>query len=238
MPSKLAAICPLDGRYRRKVDDLARILEREQLCSVDQEHWEIVKSLSPHSSEHALIANRVRVEVAYLQELAREGLVEMRGDDLAAVESLCKVTEADAQLIKDIEVKGVPGINNGDKTTHDVKAVEYYMRAKLEKLGFSPKKLTMIHFALTSEDIDTSSYTLMFKGAVDTLLPVLETAIGNDGFSNELKREKNNLEKLVFTGKMAGAIGNYSAHRATFPEIDWEELSKRFVSRLILSTCL
>jgi len=138
--TELLAISPVDGRYREDVAGLAE-------CA----------------SEFALIKNRVRVEILYLIKLI--GQVDR---DLSAEEernligSYLNLTYADAQKIKDIETKGVPGINNGKKTDHDVKSVELFLRDRFKGTSLEDR-LEFFHFGLTSEDVSNLAYTLMLK---------------------------------------------------------------------------
>ncbi|MBW2969841.1 hypothetical protein KY309_00900 [Candidatus Woesearchaeota archaeon] len=220
MVSKLKAVCSLDGRYRRKTDNLAELLGREQLCSLDEEHYFIVKELSDTGSEFALIRNRVRVELMYLSHLVDTGLVPF--SLLTQIIGIEKVSEDDAQLIKDIEVKGVPGINNGNKTNHDVKNIEFYIRHRLEKT-VPPELLAMIHFALTSEDVDNIAYTLTMRDSVSSLLSFLHSTEVDPSCARSL-------ENLVWTGKFGGAVGNRSAHRVARPDYDWEIFGLNFLS--------
>src|SRR5258706_6914580 len=105
MPSSLAALSPLDGRYARTVEPLRQ-----------------------YFSEQALIRYRLRIELAWLQALAAEpALREIRkfsGKTLAEFSRLLKgFSERDAEHIKYIEAE----------TNHDVKALEHWLKAKLWK---------------------------------------------------------------------------------------------------------
>lgn len=147
MPSPLTALSPLDGRYARSADPLR-----------------------PYFSELALIRYRVRVELAWLRALAAEkALAEIRPFSRATLAALDKLvsnfSEKDGEAIKAIEAR----------TNHDVKAIEYWLKAKLAKNREVQQALEFIHFAATSEDINNLSYALMLKEARDeVMLPRLE----------------------------------------------------------------
>ena len=103
MASSLTALSPLDGRYARSADPLR-----------------------PYFSEYALIRYRVRVELAWLAALAAEPAVaELKPFSKATVAGLktlgANFSESDAKKIKDIEAE----------TNHDVKAIEYWLKARL-----------------------------------------------------------------------------------------------------------
>lgn len=149
--SDLLAITPIDGRYR-----------------------EDVKELVPYSSEKALIQNRLMIEVEYLIALQSLDITKFSSEECATLRGLYQnLSDADAQMIKDIETKGVAGINKGKKTDHDMKAVELFMRNKLAGSSIEDR-LALIHVCLTSEDVNNLAYTLMLKnGVYKCLMPAL-----------------------------------------------------------------
>jgi adenylosuccinate lyase len=151
--SALTALSPLDGRYAAKAAPL-----REYL------------------SEYALIRYRVLVEIRWLQQLADESSV----TELPALEPPVKdilnrlIDEFgpdDARRVKALEAE----------TNHDVKAVEYFLREKLE--GVTGRKGTLfsfLHFACTSEDINNIAYALMLRDARQRVLLPATRALASD----------------------------------------------------------
>ena len=150
MPSPLAALSPLDGRYAKSADPLRA-----------------------HFSEQALIRARVRVEIAWLRALAAErGIRELKPFSRATAGALQRLlagfSERDAEHIKNIEAQ----------TNHDVKAIEYWLRGRLGDNPEVKRALEFIHFACTSEDINNLSYALMLSEARDgVMLPRLDEVI-------------------------------------------------------------
>ena len=135
----LTAISPIDGRYRNKTDKLAG-----------------------YFSEYALIRYRVRVEIEYFITLCELPLPQLEAFDHQLFEPLRDIyrhfTESDAARVKDIE----------KITNHDVKAVEYFIKEKIdESPAFKAQSLKFkefIHFGLTSQDINNTSVPLSIKG--------------------------------------------------------------------------
>ena len=129
----LTAISPIDGRYRDRTRNLSR--------------W---------FSEQALMRYRLQVEVAYFKFLCAIPLPELEGTPvvkLAPVEKrIATLSTSDAQRIKDIE----------KVTNHDVKAIEYYLKERLEEVGLATQK-EFVHFALTSQDINNTALPLLIK---------------------------------------------------------------------------
>lgn len=140
----LTAISPVDGRYRSKVEDLA-----------------------PYFSEFGLIKYRVHVEVEYFIALVDSGIASLQSIDKSVFPALralvTNFSETDALAIKSIE----------RTTNHDVKAVEYFLKEKMEALGLG-NHLEFIHFGLTSQDINNTAIPLSIKEAINEVyLPVL-----------------------------------------------------------------
>lgn len=137
--TSLNAISPIDGRYRGKVS-----------------------SLADYFSEEALIKYRVQVEIDYFIALCEIPLPQLKDfdtskfDDLKAIYT--KFSTEDAQAIKDIE----------KVTNHDVKAVEYFIKDKFDKLDLQPYK-EFIHFGLTSQDINNTAIPLSIKEAMNAV---------------------------------------------------------------------
>lgn len=148
--SALTAISPLDGRYRNKSQDLAA-----------------------YFSEFALIRYRVLVEIRWLQTLAANSeIVELDCFDEAENGLLNQLVDefdlADAESVKAIEAV----------TNHDVKAVEYFIKEKLQAHENLTSRLEFVHFACTSEDINNLAYALMLKDARESvMIPIMEKLI-------------------------------------------------------------
>ncbi len=116
--------------------------------------------------------HRVKVEIAWLVALSEAGFAELKPFSPAARAVLEKLAdefgEADAERIKAIEAV----------TNHDVKAVEYWIKEKVQHLPELMAASEFIHFACTSEDINNTSHGMMLKAARDTvLLPAIDNVI-------------------------------------------------------------
>jgi adenylosuccinate lyase len=233
---RLTAISPVDGRYGEKLDDLRGIF-----------------------SEFGLIRQRLRVEVEWLRWLASENeLAEVPTLSSEAQSRLDEVltnfSEADAERVREIE----------RTTNHDVKAVEYFIKERIES---QPELLAIsefVHFACTSEDINNLAYGLMLAESREScLLPMMDeviaeirslaeetaaqpmlsrthgqpaspTTLGKElaNVVARLARQRQQLQDVPILGKMNGAVGNYNAHIAAYPELDWPGISRRFVESL------
>jgi adenylosuccinate lyase len=223
------SLTALDGRYSRSVNELTDIF-----------------------SEYGLIKYRIFVEIEWLKFI----LIDLKLDqfDTALSHKLDEIVNAftieDAQAVKSIE----------KKTNHDVKAVEYYIKDKLDQSGLAQIK-EWVHFACTSDDINNTSYALMLKHGkkvIVTLLnqlvedlekkavhyktepmmsrthgqPASPTTVGKEfvNFAWRIQQENRILDRCMVQAKMNGATGNYNAHHFVYPDINWIEASKRFVS--------
>ena len=236
-PTALTALSPLDGRYADKVDPLRNYL-----------------------SEYALIRYRVLVEVRWLQHLADErAIAELEPLESPVKDLLNGIVDhfglEDARRVKAIE----------KKTNHDVKAVEYFLREKLEGVSSSGNPLVaFLHFACTSEDVNSLAYALMLRDARQQVLgPTLQalraelrllahrfaevpmlsrthgqtaspTTLGKEiaNFVARLERQRKLFDAVAVIGKLNGAVGNFNAHVAAYPDCDWIGCSDRFVASL------
>lgn len=147
----LTAVSPIDGRYRSKTEGLA-----------------------PYYSEYALMKYRVRVEIEYFITLCELPLPQLASFNHDLFEPLRDIyrnfSEADAARVKEIE----------SVTNHDVKAIEYFIKEQLDKMDeayFEPFK-EFIHFGLTSQDINNTSFPLMLKDSLtEVYIPMLQQVI-------------------------------------------------------------
>lgn len=146
----LTAVSPIDGRYGSKTDELRPIF-----------------------SEYGLIRHRVLVEVHWLQMLAQTaGVAEVPAFSEHASNLLdnivTKFSLEDAQRVKNIE----------KTTNHDVKAVEYFLKEKIQGNQELEAVSEFIHFACTSEDINNLAYALMLREArTQVVLPAMDQLI-------------------------------------------------------------
>ena len=135
------------------------------LSPLDGRYENSVKELSVYFSESALIKYRLKIEIEYLIALSKEkGIKKLPTLKKQEQSRLRKIylnfNSSVAKTIKSIE----------KTTNHDVKAIEYYIQSKTRK-NLHP----WIHFALTSEDINNLSYSLMWQDGLKKIyFPTLE----------------------------------------------------------------
>ena len=137
MPNSLHAISPIDGRYYSKTEKLAQ-----------------------YFSEASLIKYRVKVEVEYFIALCEFSLPQLNNVDKEQLENLRNLyidfTDHDAQRVKEIE----------KVTNHDVKAVEYFIKEKMDDEVWGNAK-EFIHFGLTSQDINNTAIPMSLKDCME-----------------------------------------------------------------------
>ena len=237
--SALTAISPVDGRYQNKTD-----------------------VLRPIFSEYGLFRFRVLVEIEWLKKLSKNpNIKEIESFSANSISLLDNIKNNfsidDAKQIKKIE----------KITNHDMKAVEYFIREKIQSDPKLKNVSQFIHFACTSEDINNLSYALMLKDARENiLLPKLQKLIiilqeMSDSYASipmlsrthgqiaspttlgkemaiyvyRALRQMKQFENIELLGKLNGAVGNFNAHFASYPDINWMSLSKEFIEELGLT---
>ncbi len=223
----LLALSPLDGRYASQMSDL-----------------------SSYFSESALIKKRLYIEIEYLIFLADHHIIASysakQKKQLRSFYNEFSVEDA-------VEVKTIE-----NKIHHDVKSVEYSLRAKMVKAKVPGNEY--IHICLTSEDINNiliheAVQTVMIptvKTVVEELTtqartyadatmlakthgqPAVPTTMGKEliVFAIRLAEELQYLSQIQIEGKLNGAVGNFNAQMAAYPDADWLDLSTKFVTSL------
>jgi adenylosuccinate lyase len=209
-----------------------------------------------------LIRYRVLIEIRWLQHLADESSVtELPALEPPVKDVLNKLIDEfgpdDARRVKALEAE----------TNHDVKAVEYFLREKLEGVTVRKANLfSFLHFACTSEDINNIAYALMLRDARQRVLlpalrglgadlralahrfadiamlarthgqPATPTTLGKElaNFVARLQRQAQQFANVEIMAKFNGAVGNYNAHIAAYPDNDWERINEQFVRSLDL----
>ncbi len=157
--SSLTAVSPVDGRYHAKTESLDRFF-----------------------SEFALIKYRVKVEVEYfifLSEIPLPQLADFPADMRPRLRDIVEnFSLEDARVVKNIE----------RTTNHDVKAVEYFLKERFEALGLQ-RWMEFIHFGLTSQDINNTSFPMMIADAMrEVYRPLLERLTARlEGLADEWK---------------------------------------------------
>lgn len=230
----LSAISPIDGRYADKTADLRPIF-----------------------SEYGLIRHRVEVEIRWLQALARHpGVTEAPSlsdrahgvlDGLANNFGL-----ADAQRIKDIE-----RITNHDVKAVEYWLKEKIAgHAELEVISefihfaCTSEDINNLAYALMLREARTQVLLPQLDALNDAIIrlahqyadqpmlarthgqPASPTTLGKEmaNVAYRLKRQRMQLAATPLLGKINGAVGNYNAHLAAYPELDWEDFARRFVT--------
>jgi adenylosuccinate lyase len=189
--------------------------------------------------------------------LTEAGLDELKPFSAQSVAALQKIasefSEQDAARIKAIEAT----------TNHDVKAVEYWLKEKVQGMPELVAASEFIHFACTSEDINNTSHGMMLKTARDEVLipalsklidrltelahqhatvpmmsrthgqPASPTTMGKEiaNVVARLRRAQQAITTVEILGKMNGAVGNYNAHLAAYPSVDWEAFARKVVEQ-------
>ena len=225
---QLTAISPLDGRYGSKVE-----------------------ALRDTFSEYGLVKRRVAVECAWLAALcAHPGIPEcppLAADEAALLNAISEnFSVADAQRVKDIE----------KTTNHDVKAVEYFIKEKIKgtslaargefvHFGCTSEDINNMSHALMLRDglkvlraaqnavTDKIAEMAHAFAAVPMLAhthgqPASPTTLGKElaVVAARLRRQQDEIDRIVLPAKMNGAVGNFNAHLSAYPDLDWETLAR------------
>ncbi|MFH2093181.1 MAG: adenylosuccinate lyase [Pseudomonadota bacterium] len=223
------------------------------LTALDGRYARMITQIADIFSEYGLIKHRVFVEIEWLKFILSDlKLAQLDASNIVKLDQIVSLFDLDdAQQVKDIE----------KKTNHDVKAVEYFIKDKLEESGLSAIK-EWVHFACTSDDINNTAYALMLKegktlvtGLLRQLIDDLEqkamenksipmmsrthgqpatpTTVGKEfvNFAWRISQEADIIAQSEVQAKLNGATGNFNAHYFVYPQIDWVCASQRFITQ-------
>ena len=227
--SPLTAVSPVDGRYADKTAPLRAVF-----------------------SEYGLIRRRVQVEIAWLLALCDEPALpeaHASAEERLALQAIADgFSLADAERVKAIEAT----------TRHDVKAVEYFIRERLPQgcagiaefvhFACTSEDINNMAHALQLRDglailrpaQEALTEALAALADETRALPMLAhthgqpaspTTLGKEleVFVRRLRREAGQIDAVRLPAKMNGAVGNYNAHLAAAPEVDWPALARRVI---------
>ncbi|MGH8032069.1 MAG: adenylosuccinate lyase [Luteimonas sp.] len=232
----LLALSPLDGRYAGKVD-----------------------ALRPIFSEYGLIHARVRVEIEWLLALAAEpGIVELAPFDDAATTTLRALAQefslSDAARVKAIEAVTNHDVKAVEYFIKERLSTHASLGPALEFVHFActSEDINNLAYALMLDQargrvllpkLDALIETLRALANDHAALPMLSrthgqpaspTTVGKElaNVVARLRRQGEQLAAVSLCGKINGAVGNYNAHVAAYPGIDWPAFAQHFVQSL------
>ena len=237
--SSLTALSPLDGRYAAKVEPLRA-----------------------HFSEFGLIRNRVKIEIEWLKALAAEqSVTEIPPFSVPTVTELNDLVDhfalADAECIKAIErttnhdVKAVeyflrerfasnPEIAKAGEffhfacTSEDINNLSHALMLKAARETIIVPALDLLIARLTALAHQHAALPMLSRTHGQ---PASPTTLGKEmaNLVYRLQRQTKQINAVSMLGKINGAVGNYNAHMAAYPEVDWEGFAERFVASLGLT---
>ena len=234
--SALTAVSPIDGRYGAKTAPLRDIF-----------------------SEFGLIKRRVLVEVRWLQCLAEHpGIPEVPALGAAAGELLESIVADfcidDARRIKDIEattnhdvkaveyflkerfagnaqLESVSEFVHFACTSEDINNLSHALMLKDGVEGVLRPAMQAVVDAIASQVATSADVPMLSRTHGQTASP---TTMGKElaNVVARLRRQLLQLDRVEYLGKINGAVGNYNAHLAAYPEVDWQHSAEQFVSSL------
>ncbi|MBQ4139092.1 MAG: adenylosuccinate lyase [Muribaculaceae bacterium] len=232
MTSPLIAVSPIDGRYHSKT-----------------------AQLSEYFSEFALIRYRVKVEVEYFIALCSIPLPQLKqvdSDCFTRLQDIYKhFTVEDAQHIKDIEAvtnHDVKAVEYFLKERFDAMGLSPYK--EFIHLGLTSQDINNTSVPMSIKDALNDVVVPAFQEIVEWLnshgtlwhdvamlakthgQPASPTRLGKElrVFAYRLEQQLNQLAATPISGKFGGATGNFNAHLAAYPDIDWREFANHFLN--------
>ncbi len=236
LPSPLTSLSPLDGRYAGKVD-----------------------ALRPQFSECGLIRRRLQVEVAWLQALAADPQLDEVPPFSAATRCQLDALVADFGPTEAAEVKEIEAVTNHDVKALEywlrkrlADNVEVMRVAGFIHFACTSEDINNLAHALMLQGARGETMLPTLDRIVERLrelahefadLPMMSrthgqpatpTTLGKEmaNVAFRLRRARSAIAGVRLLGKINGAVGNYNAHLAAYPDHDWEGFARRFVESL------
>jgi len=225
------------------------------ISSVDGRYHGVSTELSEYFSEYGLIRKRIAVECEYLillSETKGVGIRELSEEEKVVLRHIASISIEETHEVKNIE----------KETNHDVKAVEYYIKNRLAEtsmkdvaewvhFGLTSEDINSVAYGMLMraalqnvflpelEKITANLHFAVEKHAGTPMLarthgqPASPTTFGKEKavFAARLARQKKGFTKPLLV-KFGGATGNFNAHVAALPDVDWLAFAEKFVTRL------
>ncbi len=218
---------------------------------IDGRYKDLTKELQEIFSEYGMQKFRTKVEIKYLLFLSNKKIIrKFSNNEKKLLEKIYeKFNEHDSKEISTIE----------KTTNHDVKAIEYFIRKKLQKSSLKNIE-SFVHFGLTSEDVNNLSNSLQLEKGLGLYItdnlgllkklkeisrkekktamlghthgqPASPTTFGKEiaVFASRMQESLKKLKEMKLPGKLNSATGNFNSFVIAFPEKNWIKLSKEFV---------
>jgi len=232
--NSLTAISPVDGRYRNTTEKLADIFRNRR------------SSATASASKWSISSRCANCRCPQLADIDRTKFAALRALYL-------DFAPADAGRVKEIE----------SVTNHDVKAIEYIIKEKMDSLGLGAYK-EFVHFGLTSQDINNTAISSLKDAMTGVYYPAVEevrdklaafadewrdvpmlarthgqpaspTTLGKEFmvFVERVEKQLAVLHDIAVPAKFGGATGNFNAHRAAYPQYDWVAFANKFVGETL-----
>ncbi len=228
----LTAIAPLDGRYRKKIEELSEFV-----------------------SEYALIKLRFEVEVKYLIALSEEKIIkQITKQEKGLLLSLVKnFSIKDAEKVKEIEEQTRHDVKAVEKFIRNIlKTTTLKDLTEFIHFGLTSEDINNISYRLILKRTTNEIILPTFQEIVDELCEIAErnkkvvmlarthgqaalpTTLGKETviFADRLNKQFLKLKNQNLTGKLTGAVGNYNALKLSYPKTDWIKFSEKFITSL------
>jgi len=232
------------------------------ISSVDGRYHSKTTSLQPYFSEFGLIRYRVIVEIRWLQRLAANPAIgevpplsssasafldqlihDFDESQAAIVKEKEAVTNHDVKaveyylkgkLAENQELAGIMEFVHFACTSEDINNLSYALMLKESMEAIVAPMMNEVLQAIRGKAHDYADAPLLSRTHGQTATP---STMGKE-FANvaaRLQRQINQVKAVEFLGKINGAVGNYNAHISAYPEVDWEDNAKTFVTELGLT---
>ena len=234
--TELSAISPIDGRYSQLVESLQEIFSEYALIKYRifvEIEWFIHLSRQRHIKE---LPHLTKQSITYLSNIEKNfNLTEAR-----KVKNIEKKTNHDVkaveyylrdQFTKSKQLKGLSEFIHFGCTSEDINNISYALMVKDASKLLISKRIHKFNNLLKKKAHQYAEIPMVSRTHGQVATP---TTVGKElaNFSSRIDLISNVISETGLRGKMNGAVGNYNAHLIAYPNVDWEKVSKTFITKV------
>ena len=234
--TELSAISPIDGRYSKLVTELQEIFSEYALIKyrvfveIDwfihlskQQH---IKELPPLTKQSITFLSKIEKNFSLTEARKVKNIEKKTNHDVKAVEYFLR-----DQFMKSRQLKGLAEFIHFGCTSEDINNISYALMVKDASKLLISNNINKFNDLLKKKAHQYADIPMVSRTHGQVATP---TTVGKElaNFSSRIDRISMVISETGLRGKMNGAVGNYNAHLIAYPKVDWEKVSKSFITKV------
>ena len=234
--TELSAISPIDGRYSKLVTELQEIFSEYALIKYRvfvEIEWFIhlskqqhIKELPPLTKQSITFLSKIEKNFSLAEARKVKNIEKKTNHDVKAVEYYLR-----DQFKKSRQLKGLAEFIHFGCTSEDINNISYALMVKDASKLLISNNINKFNDLLKKKAHQYADIPMVSRTHGQVATP---TTVGKElaNFSSRIDRISMVISETGLRGKMNGAVGNYNAHLIAYPKVDWEKVSKTFITKV------